>query len=79
MAVVTTVTRYDKSRPAPSRQLRADLAVIGRCPNGGKLQYASKADARRAGKLMPTSGPRRKAYACPSCRSWHLTSQRQAA
>lgn len=73
------MTRFDDTRPAPSRQARADYLAVGRCPNGGKYSYATRGDARRANRLMAKSGPRLRPYQCPHCPDWHLTSQRQAA
>lgn len=50
--------------------------VQGRCPNGGKLCFRTKRKAQRAAeRLLSTEGVKCRAYECPSCGDWHLTSQ----
>jgi hypothetical protein len=50
-----------------------------RCPATGKLRYGSRVDAERELAAARASGnPRRRevrAYECPHCGMWHLTSQ----
>jgi len=44
----------------------------------GKNPYASKADAKRAAAMTTTTfgGPRKMAYRCPVCDSWHVGASR---
>jgi hypothetical protein len=54
----------------------------GRCPNGGKVQYATPAKAHRAARIASPndgSGRARRAYLCPACGFYHLTRQDQRA
>jgi predicted RNA-binding Zn-ribbon protein involved in translation (DUF1610 family) len=50
-----------------------------RCPNGGKVQYASAAKARKHARKshekMP--GTTFRTYVCPHCGFYHLTKQPQ--
>ena len=48
-----TVTRFADVRRPPTPQQRANALIVGRCGNGGKFQYASRRDAKRATKLLP--------------------------
>jgi len=51
----------------------------GRCPRGGKIQYATPAKAKRASRIpLPhDDGRARRVYRCPYCLFYHLTRQPQ--
>jgi hypothetical protein len=44
------------------------------CPTG-KLGYTSADSARRSKGLRRNKGHRMRAYLCPLCHDWHLTTQ----
>jgi hypothetical protein len=58
-------------------------ALRPRCPNGGKVTFRSPAKARQAAKLARGGvmenlrGRPWRAYKCPYCDGWHLTTQEQ--
>lgn len=53
---------------------------VGRCPNGGKVQYRTKRKALRVAEAIRAKSDHKhiSAYQCPNCPWWHLTSRRKA-
>lgn len=52
---------------------------MSHCPTG-KFRYRDRIAAQLALATIDTTGPKRRetrAYPCPACRGWHLTSQEQ--
>lgn len=51
--------------------MKGPLSHVGHCPNGGKRQYRTRLKAIRATRPYI----RVRAYKCPACGYWHVTSQ----
>lgn len=64
------MTRHPRRNRQPRKRVRQQRAR--HCPSG-KAWYRTKLDAMMA-LARVQDGPRR-AYPCPMCGSWHLTSQ----
>lgn len=71
-----------KTRARKRRDRQAQAAKLPRCPASGKVRFADSLDAERAvAQAILASGsgnPRRReerAYRCPDCDGWHLTSK----
>lgn len=68
------------ARPVDTGRWRkkASRPIAGQCPVTGKLQFASKAKAKKELRRYQGEQPVRAVYRCPhhDCRKWHLTKQR---
>lgn len=68
------------ARPTDSGRKRKKAArpIAGNCPVTGKLQFASRAKARKELRKYQGEQAVRAVYQCPysSCGQWHLTKQR---
>lgn len=68
------------ARPVDSgrKRKKASRPIAGTCPVTGKLQFASKAKAKKELCRYQGEQAARAVYQCPhhDCRKWHLTKQR---
>ncbi|TFI30103.1 hypothetical protein E4P36_04965 [Streptomyces sp. 4R-3d] len=72
-----------RRRPAHAPAVQGDLrrgVVTAACPSG-KRRYRDRVGAQLALAVIRRRGTARRretrAYRCPACRGWHLTSQQQ--
>lgn len=47
--------------------------ATGHCDRTGKISYASRAAATGSRGKQRNKGRRMRAYLCPTCHSWHLS------
>lgn len=47
--------------------------ATGRCERTGKISYASRAAAAGSKGKQRNKGRRMRAYMCPACHCWHLS------
>ncbi len=61
-------------RSPENTKIDRPMAIIG-CRATGKVLFKSKSRAKHAASvILKNHGTKRRAYRCPHCKQWHLTS-----